>query len=355
MFIPTGYYTSFSFAWNKRFNLTECNNLPRFSSIITASASGGNNGPYNFSWSAGQTNSGFTSIETLSPTSTTTYTVTVTDGCGSAPLVLSSTITLLPLPIPLISTADIAVCEPAYFNILNITDPNFVDHLEWQVSNGQQFIDQESIQLDSLEAGIYSIQLIVTSPEGCIDSALFTNFLTVYPMPVADFGYSPNPVKMFNPTVQLINYSTNSVSYEWFITEGNPSYAQSQNVQTSFPDGEVGNYDVILITTSEYGCIDTSAQIVIVLPEILIYVPNTFTPNSDEFNQLWGIHMEGIDVYNFELLVYNRWGEIVWESKILLKHGMVSIKVNLSWMEHTPGPSRQKIFIAMTCFFIVDM
>jgi len=54
---------------------------------------------------------------------------------------------------------------------------------------------------------------------------------------------------------------------------------------------------------------------VIVLPEILIYVPNTFTPNSDEFNQLWGIHMEGIDVYNFELLVYNRWGEIVWESK----------------------------------------
>jgi len=288
---------------------------PGFSSIITASASDGNNGPYNFSWSAGQTNSGFTSIETLSPTSTTTYTVAVTDGCESAPLVLSSTITLLPLPIPLISTADIAVCEPAYFNILNITDPNFVDHLEWQVSNGQQFIDQESIQLDSLEAGIYSIQLIVTSPEGCIDSALFTNFLTVYPMPVADFGYSPNPVKMFNPTVQLINYSTNSVSYEWFITEGNPSYAQSQNVQTSFPDGEVGNYDVILITTSEYGCIDTFAQIVIVLPEILIYVPNTFTPNSDEFNQLWGIHMEGIDVYNFELLVYNRWGEIVWESK----------------------------------------
>jgi gliding motility-associated-like protein len=293
-------------------NSTIC---PGFSSIITASASGGNDGPYNFSWSSGQSNSGLTSSHTLSPTSTTTYIITVTDGCESTPLALSSTITLLTLPIPLISTADIAVCEPAFFSILNITDPNFVDHLEWQVSNGQQFIDQESIQLDSLEAGIYSIQLIVTSPEGCIDSAMFTNFLTVYPMPVANFGYSPNPVKMFNPTVQLINYSTNGVSYEWFIAEGNPSYAQSQNVQTSFPDGEVGNYDVMLITTSEYGCIDTSTQIVIVLPEIIIYVPNTFTPNSDEFNQLWGIHMEGMDIYNFELLVYNRWGQVVWESR----------------------------------------
>jgi gliding motility-associated-like protein len=134
-------------------------------------------------------------------------------------------------------------------------------------------------------------------------------------MPVAEFGYSPNPVKMFNPTVQLINYSTNGVSYDWFITEGSPSYAQTLNVQTTFPDGEVGNYEVLLIATSEYGCIDTTTHIVLVLPEILLYVPNTFTPNTDEFNSQWEIYMEGMDIYNFELLVYNRWGEVVWESR----------------------------------------
>ncbi len=288
---------------------------PGFSSIINVSASGGNNGPYNFNWSSGQTNSGLTSSHTLSPTSTTTYIVTVTDGCESTPLVLSSAITLLPLPIPLISTVDMAVCEPANFTVFNNTDPNYVEHLEWQVSNGEQFIDQESIQLDALSAGIYSIQLTVTTPQGCVDSAMFTNFLTVYPMPVAEFGYNPNPVKMFNPTVQLTNYSSNGVSYEWFITEGNPSYSQSQHVQTSFPDGEVGNYEVLLIATSEYGCIDTTTHLVLVLPEIILYVPNTFTPNTDEFNSQWEIHMEGMDIYNFELLVYNRWGQVVWESR----------------------------------------
>jgi len=43
-------------------------------------------------------------------------------------------------------------------------------------------------------------------------------------------------------------------------------------------------------------------------------VPNTFTPDDDEFNQSWGIYIEGIDIYDFELLVYNRWGQTIWES-----------------------------------------
>jgi gliding motility-associated-like protein len=288
---------------------------PGFASIINVSASGGNNGPYNFNWSSGQTNLGLASNQTFSPASPTTYVVTITDGCESTPLVLYSIIDVLPLPIPSISTLDTAICEPANFVVFNTTNPNFVDHLEWQVSNGEQFIDQESIQLNALSAGIYSIQLTVTTPQGCVDSAMFTNFLTVYPVPVAEFGYNPNPVKMFNPTVQLTNYSSNGVSYEWFITEGNPSYSQSQHVQTSFPDGEVGNYEVLLIATSEYGCIDTTTHIVLVLPEIILYVPNTFTPNTDEFNSQWEIHMEGLDIYNFELLVYNRWGQVVWESR----------------------------------------
>jgi gliding motility-associated-like protein len=50
------------------------------------------------------------------------------------------------------------------------------------------------------------------------------------------------------------------------------------------------------------------------MPEVLIYAPNTFTPDNDEHNQHWGIHIEGIDVTDFNLLIFNRWGEIIWES-----------------------------------------
>jgi len=70
----------------------------------------------------------------------------------------------------------------------------------------------------------------------------------------------------------------------------------------------------MLIAYSDLGCRDTAIQTLIVFPEVIIYAPNAFTPDGDAFNQTWRVHMEGIDIYNFELLIYNRWGEVIWES-----------------------------------------
>lgn len=287
---------------------------PGYPTTLTVNASGGNNGPYQFNWSSGASSSGMLSAQTLSPVATTTYTVEVSDACETTPVIVTSEIEVLPLPVPLISTLSPSVCEPASFEIQSLTDPNMVEHLYWTISDGQQFVDQESISTLAMEAGSYHVQLVVESPNGCIDSTTFYNFLTVYPQPIANFTYSPNPVKMFNTEVQLTNYSFNGVSYEWFIQEGTPSYSVSEHVQTMFPDGETGTYEVLLITTSAYGCIDSLYKTVAVLPEILLYVPNTFTPDGDEFNQHWGIQMSGMDVYNFVIRVYNRWGQMVWES-----------------------------------------
>ncbi|MNR51304.1 hypothetical protein D3C85_1709610 [compost metagenome] len=47
---------------------------------------------------------------------------------------------------------------------------------------------------------------------------------------------------------------------------------------------------------------------------MILYAPNTFTPDGDEFNQNWRVYIEGIDEFDFDLQVYNRWGEIIWES-----------------------------------------
>jgi gliding motility-associated-like protein len=50
--------------------------------------------------------------------------------------------------------------------------------------------------------------------------------------------------------------------------------------------------------------------------EVLIfYVPNTFTPDDDEFNQWFQpVFTSGYDPYSFNLLIFNRWGEIIFES-----------------------------------------
>lgn len=287
---------------------------PGYPTALTATAAGGIGTPFNFVWSSGESGTGSSHTITANPPQTTQYSVTIDDACESTPIVLTTNVILAPLPVPLISVDLDNECEPAMFVLTNETDPLMNGQNYWLLSDGQYFQNQQTIVTDEMWSGLYDVQLVVTSPFGCIDSTTFIDYLTVHPKPVADFRHSPNPAYMFNPTVHLTNYSVNGDSYEWFIQDGNPSFSQLEHVQTMFPDGLAGDYEVTLITTSEFGCIDTSTQIVIVLPEVLLYAPNTFTPDDDEFNQDWGIHISGIDIFNFELLIFNRWGQIIWES-----------------------------------------
>lgn len=287
---------------------------PGYPTTLTATAAGGIGTPFNFVWSSGEVGTGSDHTITANPPQTTQYSVTIDDACESTPIVLTTNVILAPLPVPLISVDLDNECEPATFVLTNETDPLMNGQNYWLLSDGQYFQNQQTIVTDEMWSGLYDVQLVVTSPFGCIDSTTFIDYLTVHPKPVADFRHSPNPAYMFNPTVHLTNYSVNGDSYEWFIQDGNPSFSQLEHVQTMFPDGVAGDYEVTLITTSEFGCIDTSTQIVIVLPEVLLFAPNTFTPDDDEFNQDWGVHISGIDIYNFELLIFNRWGQIIWES-----------------------------------------
>lgn len=49
-----------------------------------------------------------------------------------------------------------------------------------------------------------------------------------------------------------------------------------------------------------------------VIPPLSIYIPNAFTPNGDGMNDAFGVKGEGIR--NFHLYIYNRWGEVIFET-----------------------------------------
>lgn len=287
---------------------------PGYPTILNATASGGIGVPFTFTWSTGATGNGSNHSTSVNPPATSVISVTIEDQCESTPLVLTTNVILAPLPVPQIGINVNDLCEPAVYELYNLTNPALSEFVYWELSNDQIFINQDTITTAALMAGNYDVQLVVTSPFGCIDSTTFYSYITVQPKPIADFNHSPNPVMMFNTQVQLTNYSQNADSYEWFIEGGSPSYSQLKHVQTMFPDGVTGDYNVMLIATSDFGCSDTVEKVVIVLPEIILYAPNTFTPDNDEHNQSWGIFIEGVDIYGFNLLIYNRWGEIIWET-----------------------------------------
>lgn len=49
-----------------------------------------------------------------------------------------------------------------------------------------------------------------------------------------------------------------------------------------------------------------------VQPQMPVFIPNTFTPNGDGNNDLFLIY--GQDIKTVDLKIFNRWGELVFES-----------------------------------------
>ena len=47
---------------------------------------------------------------------------------------------------------------------------------------------------------------------------------------------------------------------------------------------------------------------------VQLFVPNAFTPDGNAYNDGWRIYAEGIDIYDFHLMVFDRAGQMVWES-----------------------------------------
>lgn len=286
---------------------------PGYMDSIMVAASGGIGAPYTITWSTGQTDVGSVSTLRDNPQQTTTYTVTIDDACETTPITLTGVINAYALPVPQIAVDQATKCEPAIFEMYNPDSLNTMSSI-WRISNGDEFIDANSFLTSSTMNGSYDVQLIVTSPDGCVDSTTWPAFLTVMQTPIADFKWSPDPITMFNTEVLFSEYALYADSYEWSFPGATPSTSTNNDQMVLYPDGETGTYYVTLIAKSYLGCTDTVTKQVVILPEVILYAPNAFTPDGDEFNQSWRVHIEGIDEYDFSLHVYNRWGEIVWES-----------------------------------------
>lgn len=288
---------------------------PGYWTDIIANVNGGIGVPYTYVWSNAVTHTnGIKDTLTVSPDDSRTYFVTITDGCETSPLILQTDIRVSPLPVPLFQVLNPVQCEPAFFDIVNITDPTLSESVIWNIDGDYDFGNQDTIYTAGLYGGHHELYMMVTSYEGCIDSIRLENALYVTPKPEANFQFSPNPVTMFNTEVEFFNYSYNGFTYQWYFEGATPSSSTSEELTVTYPDGETGVHEVMLIAISELGCVDTVVRDIQIFPEVILYAPNSFTPDDDEYNQVWKIHIEGIDIYDFTLLIYNRWGEVVWES-----------------------------------------
>lgn len=278
---------------------TICSNLT--TTTITATPPGG-------SWSGtGIAANGTIQPNTL-PVGNNPFTYTSNGTCPNSAL-YQIAITKIP-DINFVTDKD-SVCEGEPFRLTDISNDLNSDII-WDLGNGQTSTELLKTNHVYNQSGTYTISL-TSVINGCTNKVTKTNYIHVLKRPVASFTYDPTKPNTFESTIQFYNSSLNATSYKWFFGNGNSS--TSMNPIYAYP-AEAGAYNVRLIAINRFlSCSDTVQQ-TIVFPEAMIYyVPNTFTPNGDELNNVFQpVFSEGVSDDNYTLYIFNRWGELLFES-----------------------------------------
>jgi PKD repeat protein len=184
----------------------------------------------------------------------------VDDGCSYD--TAYQTIVVYPAPITDFNF-DNFQCEGDTINFFDLSDLRGAS-----VQYNWQFGDSDSSYLTNPihvydSGGVYTVELILTSANGCKDSLSKT--ITIYDKPEVDFGFTN---ACFNEQPIIFSDSTNLVSgtvisTEWDFGDGNSSTFNNPLHTYSSP----GNYTVTLIKISSYGCIDSVQKTINIYPE----------------------------------------------------------------------------------------
>lgn len=274
---------------------------------VTLTGTGGGTGAV-YTWDNGVTQgTSFTPI-----VGSLNYTVSVVDGNGCTG---SDIINVTVNPNPTISFfPDTTLgCAPFLVEFTSMSNPAAAS-CEWTFGDGSSSLGCGMVDHVYTTEGDFDVSLEITSIDGCSSFVSIPGLISVEAMPVASFSYSPDISTIEDTEIEFTNASYDADTYFWTFGDNTPSSTVSSPIHV-YP--EIGNtdYPVTLIAYNAVGCSDTITKIVTIQDIILFYIPNAFTPDGDDFNETWKpVFYSGFDPYDFHMVIYNRWGEIVFES-----------------------------------------
>ena len=223
----------------------------------------------------------------------------------------STVVTVNPNPTAGFSFSPACMEDSMHFTaICSVPNPGFITTWNWNFGDGTT--SQEQHPEHSFNgSGSYPVTLAVRTASNC--TANITQNVVVNARPQADFHFSPGALSVLDPEAQFMNTSSDATDFLWdFGYEDNQSTALSPVF--TYPSSQ-GDYIVQLIAYNAEGCADSITKTLSVKEELIYYIPNAFTPDGDEFNQLFTpVFSSGFDPENYTLLLFNRWGEVIFES-----------------------------------------
>ncbi len=284
-------------------------------------------------------NNGITDNVSFSPLATLTYTVTGTSAVGCVNT--DSAVVAIEEPVNFqIAPASGPACEPFTAMIFNNSTGTPSVNTQWVFGDGNSLSSLNDTVTNIYEnQGCYDLTVTSTTALGCIWTQSYPSFICVYPNPHAAFTANPGVISVISPESDLVNSSTGATQYIWDFGDGTEVSNDFSPTHTFVVEPEQ-NFLVTLIAISEHGCVDSITKLILMEKGVILYAPNSFTPDGNQFNPLFlPIVTSGVDKNQYKLEVFNRWGEVVFSSTnteegwdgtykgIACKEGMYSWKI----------------------------
>ena len=273
-------------------------------SIILTGFGAGVGGTY--TWDKGASN-GISFLPTA-----TTYTITGTNifGCINKD---SLVVNIIPTPVVDFFGDKLLGCSPLSVSFTNNSSGNLTN-CQWSFSNGINLTGCGSVSSTFTAVGCYDVTLTVNTPEGCTNTATLTDYVCVLPNPVADFYTDPTELSTIDWEATMVNTSVGATSYNWSFGDGS-SATNEFEPKHPYPNEQSGTYLITLTVKNAGGCTDSTTRTITLTEDLIFYVPNTFTPDNDDFNEVFKpIFTSGFDPFNYTMYIFDRWGEILFES-----------------------------------------
>lgn len=249
--------------------------------------------------------------QSFTPSVTTTYTVvgSTNQGCTDSDDVI---VTVIPIPNPTFEGINLEGCAPLTPELTNMTVGSNLETCTWTFGDGTVIESCDQAILTFEEPGCYDVALTVSTPEGCSYSTNIPNYICVLEPPIAAFSANPTYLTSVSTESHFTNESIGANFYSWDFGDGSGS-TETDPIH-KFPD-PTEEYTITLTAYSAEGCLDTAMLTIRVEETVLFYVPNAFTPDKDQYNEVFKpIFSTGFDPFNYKLLIFNRWGEVLFES-----------------------------------------
>jgi PKD repeat protein len=231
-------------------------------------------------------------------------------------------------------TESVEGCQPYLFEVFAETKDNFIG-FSW-VTDSLPYPTGQSNLYYLPDTGRFDVSLIAFSNEtGCADTLIKPDWIWVHRNPYAKFEVNYPVALIDNSNIRFTNYAERAVNYFWDFGDG----ATSEEFEPVHTYTQLGDYNARLIAESVYGCLDTFQLEIKIIPAT-VYAPNAFRPDSDiPENQTFMPVWAGVDPSRFNLKIFNRWGDLVFETSSLytpwdgiLKNGKKAPQGNYVWI-----------------------